>query len=645
MYEDPKSKISQLEKVLDSREDRVSRKIRRHELKDKDITVSQDWNQDEFKAADEETLITSSQPASSSLATKILIGSVIFFIITVGIVAYNFLGGNNVVSGNNIDVTVKAPVSVAGGDVVPFEIDITNNNSVTLSGADLGVEFPSGAQQADNVSLPAKRIQDFIGDILPGQTIKKNMSIALFGSENEKKDIKITLEYKVAGSNSLFNKAKVVSILVSSSPVSISVNGPTEVNTNQSADFSVDVTSNSPTVIKNILLKVDYPFGFTFTGSAPNFSVKNNLWLLGDLAPGAKRTIKFQGVLFGQEGEERGFNFSVGSQSATDNSVIGVPYTTSFSSITIRRPFVSADISLNGDNSSNYVSSAGSKVEAVIKWQNNLPYEVSNVAITVKLSGNAIDKSSIQADGGFYQSVANTIIFNQTTDKTFLSLAPGQSGENKFTLSSFGPSTVTGSGLTNPTIILDISVSGQRVGYTTDQADALFSDSRKIKLTSNPQLLTKVLYYVGPFQNSGPIPPKAEQETTYTVTWTITNPLNSLSGTQVTAILPPYMKWLGAVSPSSEKINYNDSTGLVTWNVGNIVSGAGIFSAAREASFQVSFLPSVSQIGMTPDLVGEAALNAKDNFTATAVSSNSPALNTRLSNDPYFKINNETVVQ
>jgi hypothetical protein len=300
---------------------------------------------------------------------------------------------------------------------------------------------------------------------------------------------------------------------------------------------------------------------------------------------------------------------------------------------------------LNGEENKEVISSAGGKIEAVIKWQNNLQYEVRDVSITVKLSGNTLDKSSVQVDDGFYRSVDNTIIFNKVTNSALDSLDPGEFGVSNFSFSSFSPGSVTGSGLINPTLVLDISVSGSRVDFQGGVQDVLFADSRKIKITSDPQLLAKALHYIGPFQNSGPIPPKAEQETTYTITWTVTNPLNSLSNARVSAILPPYIKWLGTVSPARENVSYDSGTGLLIWSIGNISAGAGVTSSAKEMSFQISFLPSVDQIGLAPVLVGEMLLTAKDNFTLTEVSNSYPSLSTDLNGDPYFKDGSEKVVK
>ncbi len=665
MYDDPKSKINQLEKILDAREDKVSKKIKRHELHNHESSIREDWNSTEPSKEDLVAKIREVglevkpkegftggnmeiiPPVKKGipLSMKVLIGSIIFFVLALLIVLYKFIGGGNIVSGDNILVTVKAPVSIAGGETVPIEIEVRNNNSVALSGTDLGINFPSGTVKADDVSVPLVRNQEFLGNIPSGQSAKRNFKVILFGSENEKKIIKLNLEYKVAGSNSIFSKTKEFSVLITSSPVSLSVHAPNEVNTNQAINFSVDVSSNSNSVIKNLLLKVDYPFGFSFGDSNPAVFAKNNTWLIGDLAPGEKRTINISGMITGQEGEERGFNFSLGTQSTSDNTVLQTPFITSFSALTIRRPFVSADIFFNGSNADEYIAGAGDKVESVIKWQNNLPYRVTNVSLNVKLNGNALDKSSVVVDGGFYRSYDNTIVFDKTTDNIFASLEPGQSGENKFELKSFGINSISGSNLSNPSIYLDISVSGKTVDANGKIQDVTFADARRIKVTSEPRVFAKSLYYVGPFQNRGPVPPKAESETTYTVTWTVTNPLNSLSGTRVTTILPPYVKWLGAVSPALEKMSYDENTRQITWSLGNVTAGAGSISPAKEVSFQLSILPSVSQIGSTPNLTNEVILSAKDSFTNTSVNASFQAVGTTLINDPYFRLETDKVVK
>lgn len=640
IYDDPKSKINQLEKVLDNRDDLISQKSRHHDLEPKENTAKAEWDDavlDQAVAAvPPTTLLTEGNHKHASVSWKILWGSLIFFVLALLVAGFRFWGGGNIVSGDNINVVVRAPISIAGGEVLPFEIEIKNENNITLSGVDLGINFPPNTKSAVDTGEDIKRLQIFVGDILPGQSVKKNISVILFGTENEKQNIDISLAYKVKGSNSQFTKNKTVPILISSSPISLIISGPKEINTNQKVDLSVDITSNSPSVIKDVLLVADYPFGFTFTSANPKNFSKNNLWLLGDLNPGETRTVKFSGWLTGQEGEERGFNFRAGTQSKTDNLSLASVLNSTFSAVTIRRPFVSADLFLNGSNNADYVTRAGDDIKAVIRWQNNLPYQVSDVSISVRLAGNALNKGSVVAESGYYRSADDLILFNKNTNAVLANLGPGESGESSFSFKTFSINSVTGSALGNPVINLDVFVMGQRVDFGDQPEDVLFSESRKIKVSANPNLTAKILYYIGPFTNTGSLPPKAERETTYTVVWTVTNSLNNLAGAKVTAILPPYMKWLNQISPSAEKVVYDPGTNQVVWNVGNVSAGAGMVTAAREVAFQVSLLPSVSQIGTAPKLIGGASLTANDTFTLTAVGHNVSDLDTVLRNDPYY---------
>lgn len=640
MYDDPKNKLTQLEKVLYAKEDKVSNRNIRHELPKKVFDINTDWQHDETlfaRSAD------TGEKKSSSLYWGFLIAAVVFCLIALGVFAFKFLGGGNVVSGNNIDIIIKTPVSVASGETVPLNVQIINNNNISLLGIDMQINFPSGVYKVTDPLTELKRSAEYLGDLLAGKDINKNTNIILFGKENEKKEIVVSIDYKMTGSNAIFTKTKTIDIVISSAPVSLVISNPTEINTNQSADFNLTITSNSQTVIKGVLLKAEYPFGFTYKSSNQKPVSGNDTWLVGDMAPGSVVNIKISGILQGQEGEERGFNFTVGG-SGGQTYTLGTQFTTSHAAVTIRRPFVSADLTLGGVSDDQVVAFPGIPVEGAITWQNNLPYPVSDISITIKLRGNALDKSTVQVDGGFYRSIDNTIIFNKTVDPTLASLAPGETGTAKFTVGSFSTNSVTGAALSNPQIYLDLSVSGTRTDQGNNVSEVLFTDSKSIKIAAEASFAAKGLYYVGPFTNSGPIPPKAEKETKYTISWSIGADVNNITGVKVVSSLPSYVKWLGFVSPTNEKINYDSSTGQIVWNVGNILAGTGSASPAREIFFQVSLLPSVSQIGTTPVLINAATMSGKDSFTGIQVGGTSDSLSTDLSSDPYFKFDSGQVV-
>ena len=170
-------------------------------------------------------------------------------------------------------------------------------------------------------------------------------------------------------------------------------------------------------------------------------------------------------------------------------------------------------------------------------------------------------------------------------------------------------------------------------------------ETKIVKINSDLQIVSKALYYDGPFQNSGPIPPKAENKTTYTILWTVTNSANTISGVEARAILPFYVRFTGMTSPPSENLFYNESTREVLWKLEKVSPGAGLTGDPREVAFQVELSPSLSQVGSIPQLLSETVLTGTDNFTNSTIKTTRSALNTKLANDSQFKSGNEKVVE
>jgi hypothetical protein len=149
----------------------------------------------------------------------------------------------------------------------------------------------------------------------------------------------------------------------------------------------------------------------------------------------------------------------------------------------------------------------------------------------------------------------------------------------------------------------------------------------------------ETVYSVGPFVNFGPIPPKAEQPTTYTIIWRANNTYNNIENAFVTATLPIYVEWLGKISPSSEEVMYNPLTRTVAWRVGNLNSWTGSLSDPREVAFQVSLLPSLSHLGSSPVLVSNPHIIGTDKFTLTDISETISSLTTQITTDPINSSN------
>lgn len=545
-------------------------------------------------------------------------GALLFFVVAVGVAAYMFFYGGNTVSSSNITITILGPSLIDGGKETSLEITIENRNASALELSDLIIEYPEGTRSAEDLesSLPSERIS--LGTIEPGGRVKQTVRAVFFGEEGSQKRILATLEYRVAGSNAVFVKEGELMVLLGASPVAVSIEGPDEAVSGQEISFTVSVRSNAQTDIENVALEGQYPFGFSVTGSDPETSVGEGLWQLGSLKPGEEKKVTVTGRIDGQDNEERVFRFLAGSEGDLTAAHVSVPYLIVPKSLTLKRPFIGGSLSLNGDQGKTVVVESGTTVRGQIAWENNLDTEVTDLVIEAKLSGQALDRGSVIASRGFYRSLDSTIVWSKDDDQDFARVAPGEGGTVDFTFTASGSSGSTI--ITNPEIAISVSVGGKRVSEAEVPEGISSVFSKTIRVGSALAVETRTRHFSGPIQNAGPMPPKADQETTYTIGWTVKNPSNTVSGSKATATLPSYVKYLGASTPGSENLTYDERSRTVTWNLGDVKAGTGFGQAARTVSFKVGLTPSASQVGTTPALTGRVVLTGDDRFTGSRVS-------------------------
>jgi len=645
MNPDDKSKIEELNKSLYSRNTPDIRTKRRLRFQDGVTDVKTDWEHipepgDKPSSLDEEY-----KDSSMSFLTKILIASIIFFILALGIGAYLVVKGGNVVSANNVDININGPVSIAAGEPATFDIQVVNKNNITLQTVDLSIDYPAGTTDVADSTKELTKSRELIPDIVSGGVGQKSIRVILYGQENTRKQIKIGIEYRVAGSNAVFIKEKVFDVLISSSPLTLTTSAFKEVNSDQEFDLTVNIVSNSKEVIKDLVLKAVYPFGFTYISSDIKPSSDNTLWRIGDIPPGSKRTIKIRGKLDAQNDEVRVFRFAVGSAKKGNESILGTEYVTSSQEIAISKPFMSIGLSVNGDSSTKQFSGQfNSPVKVDIGYFNNLQTPVIDGEIRVKLSGSAFDKVQVAPQEGLYQSINNEIVWNSINTRALNTIEAGGNGSVSFTVtprdlsSSINP-------ISNPDLKFSVSVKGKRNSEANVPESIATTAEAQVRIASNISIGGQILRSSSPIQNTGPIPPKVEQTTTYTVLWTVDNTVNTLNNVIVQSSLPSNIKWVGKISPENEDIGYDPVTGTVQWNVGSMQTFTAGTNKRRQVAFQISLTPAVNQVGSIQTLVNASTLTGVDDFTGQTLKSNLGVLTTRFSTDPSFKEGDEKISQ
>jgi hypothetical protein len=580
----------------------------------------------------------------TSMFKKFFFFSLGFFILTLCYAAFVFFAGGNTVSNDNIDISIIGNNFTTGGEELPLIIGITNRNSLPLDLVDLVIEYPKGGDT--DLSMGTERSRLSLGTIPAGSVRNENVKIILYGQEKSIRPIKISLEYRVEGSNAIFVKEKPYEVTINSTPINLFVDAPTTISPNQDINFNIKVALNSTKVASKILLKMDYPSGFVFGSATPAPTSGNNIWSLGDLAPGSSRNIAVVGKIFdASDGEEKTFHISSGIQSNTDKSVIDVVFNSLSQTLLIKKPFISANLFINGLSQREYATDSRTPIVGEIRWSNNLDTKVDDLQISAHISGNAFDRKKITADQGFYDSSKDTIVWDKNSQTDFAEVSPGESGYVKFTVSPLSLLSAGGGLLSDPSVKIEISISGKdSLGGLSGQ-NLNNTDTALVKIVSDAGLATKALYYSGPFANTGPIPPKVEKPTSYTIVWSVSNTSNSIGNAVVKSSIPAWVRFLGTVSPTSEDLTYNPSTKEIVWNIGKISRGTGTTQSNREVSFQISLSPSLSQIGAIPVLVNNAVLTGHDDFANVDVRVEKGSLRTSLDSDPAFPANGAAVVE
>jgi len=606
---------------------REPKQVTRHELHDSVSTIPSAWsgdNQMPTKKRKKHLMHSKNFRNLFMVAIAFFLGSMIFAFFT-------FFQGGTTISNNNIDIVVLGNSFVDGGEELPLQIKVANRNRTNIEIADMLVEYSKGVGGAEDIV----RERVSLGEIKSGDIAEDIVEIAIFGEQGSVRDVTFTLEYRVENSNAIFVKEYGYQVTIATSPVDVIVEGPENVVSNQLFSTDITVIQNSTEVTENMMLVATYPSGFKFESATPEPDFGNDTWVLGDLAPGVEKTIQIQGSIRASNGEERIITIISGSQNPDDEQEIGVQFTATPLAIEIGTPFVSAELSTGQTKSNQFIVSSTGETTFTIDWENELDTSLASLEIIARFSGNGFDPTRVTVNQGFFDNNQGEIVWNQNNNSNLNNISPGKTGQLYFSL-------IPKAGVANPTISVAIDAKGVLVGQGTQPEEVSNIYNGVIRVASDVSISNALFFNNGPFVNSGTLPPKVGEETTYTVEWTVSSATSSLDDVKVVADLPSYITWKGESFPEDANISYNSINRRLTWNAGEITPGA---SGSKKIYFKVGFIPSVSQIQTLPAIISSGSLEAKDAFTGDVVSKTFGQLNSSLSRDTEYNANNDRVVE
>ncbi len=570
--------------------------------------------------------------AATKLFTKILIGSIVFFLLAVAAAVVIYIYGNNTVSSNNISIDITSASSVPASDPFSFDISVENRNKTDLVGCNITIDYPDGSKRVDNDTMDLVNDVIDVGTLHSGEIIKKTADVRLFGPENSVKTIKATFHYKLAGSNAVFYKDASENITLRVAPVVLSVDALKEISNNQQVTLKATVTSNSNNVLKGAALDITYPFGFTFQQSNMETADGNTgNFALGDIQPNESKEVDITGIITGNDAEDKVFKYDLGTADGTNPEKVTTQLVTYDHDMVISSDFLATSITFDSQGGS---PQAGSNVVGTISWRNTLAVPITDATFSLKLNGDIIDQNGVAVSKGYYQSNAGTISWDKLSDSELAEISPGQSGQLSFSLPLISYQDALAKNMTNPKVGLVLDVAALRLTDNNVTENITSSLAKDVPVVTSVSLKGSSLNSSGPIPNSGPIPPKANQKTTYTLAFTVSNSLNDVTAAQLDIPLPPYVTFENVVSPSTESVTLNKNTNHLTWNIGKLPAYTGYGTKpARTVYIKVGIIPSANQVGQSPFLTISPVFMGNDDFAGDTITETIESITTA-TNDP-----------
>jgi len=598
----PDSKINKLRKDLNSN-DQPAAEHNESELSQlEDDDTPHDWKHNQ-----------SPQTDHHSILNMFLVVAGTFSLLAAGFAAVVIGFQSPSVSPEQVDISVSGPDTVSAGETTNLDISVTNNNKKTLEDVSVTVEFPAGTRQPDTGGDELRRVQRSLDNIGPNESKQISVAASLFGKQDETQQIMTTVEYSLADSNAIFSVNNSYAVTIGELPIAMDISAPNETAPGQPITFDITVQSNSAKTLNNVILRGEYPFGFTTTQTSPEPTYQDNVWSLGDLEPGEKREINISGRFSGGvDSGQRTIRFASGIARNKDDVAIETLFVERSQTLGLQAPLLGLSMNLGGDNNGQFSLTGSNEVVGSIEYQNNTDQPLRATEIRLQVNGESVDSSNITADEGLYRQSDQQITWNGQTAEKLETIAPGDSGELVFSMRTKDAKQLAK--LQNPIVEFTANATAEPP-LGTDLPNSVTTDtSRTAKVLSDVRVTTETQRNSDQFAVSGPYPPQVDKKTGYVLYVSVTNPSNDLTNVRLLADIPAYVSIVGDPQLSDGSFTYNETLGRMRWEINKLPAGAGYQGATVNMYIPITIRPTLSQVNTSPELLSDITLSAVDAF-------------------------------
>ncbi len=541
---------------------------------------------------------------------------IILLFLAVGAVGFGYYQyyEKNIYSKEIIKLEISGPDQVEAGQEVEYIVKYKNNGDIRVEKPKLVFEYPEHSITDDGYLRNEIGSQELGEAIYPGQEKILYFKTRILGKEGESKEAKATLTYRPKNIESDYKSETSFNSVISRVPLTFDFDFPSRIQSGKEIEFSLNYFSYIDYPLSDLGIKIVYPSGFEFKKASPA-ALESTEWSINLLEKSEGGRIEITGKLSGNVGQQKIFEAQLGIWKEGEYIVLKEIS----KGVEIIEPSLYITQQINGNPQ--YVANAGDVLHYEIFFRNIGEKALTNLSLVTKLEGKPFDLETIKTFDGDFGPGDNSIIFDWKKVNKLQFLDSQEEGKVEFWVNLKEDWKIDNLGDSNLTLKNTI--------YLGQQAREEFTYKVNSKLTIDQRAYFNETF----FGNSGPLPPEAGKTTTYTILWQVQNYYNHIENVKVKAVLPKEVNLTGKIFPEeqSEKFSFDSNSREIVWNIGEL--DPNIDNQNSILVFQVSFMPTSSQKGTTPEIIRQVSIFAEDTWTEEILKSEDEAINTGLPDD------------
>jgi len=540
-------------------------------------------------------------------------------------VASSTLSQRSFFNEENVIVSVTGPDTVGGGERATYTINYDNNNRADLENAELFITY------SDNFKVDASSEPEYasdkssyvdLGKVAGKKDGKIDIYGELHGEEGHVVSIIATLRYIPENSTTTYEASDTKTTTITSSPVSINIRGPEKIVNGDEIDYSITYQNKSSKELHDQKILVEFPEGFRLL-SASSAPAYDNVWEIDTIASHSSGTIDIHGTMDGVRDEVKRTEVIMGTGPNGDMTIfakaedvlriIGSP-------LTVQQTV----------NVEKNIASIEEQLDYKITYRNDGEIGLRNVILALKIDSDIVNIEKIDLASGTLDPNKDVITWKVVDIPALAYLEQGDAGSVTFTLPLYNPAPINDKHDKDFIVRTIAHIDSPDIQTPIDRNKLIASNTLVVKVDAPLQLTTENYYKESTLQGYGPMPPVVQEETVYTIVWTIQRPLNDVQDAIVESALPTGVEWKDIIEPKDESLSFNQRTQKIVWNVGRIEAAAGASDSARSVQFQVGLTPSLDQVHTAPMLLNESIGSAVDLFTGRKLEAHTRSVSTRV---------------